>query len=504
MPEQRFLVKAFKGLNVNAPSYYIDDHELSRCRNFELGFSGELINRTGWACPHDGSSFSDVSRLLGFYITDQASKHQLLAATDTHLFYSNDAITWTEILVGGNPVANAQGGVQYNDKFYVLTTGNGIYEWDGVAATHVTGSPDADFGIIFKERMFTFKTAGANGSRVTFSDVSDVSATGWGNGGFLDCRPGDGDFIVAMAVVQDTLLIFKMNTTFALYVAPDPADWTLRIINREIGCTSKYACQEVEGYVYFVAAMGVYRTDGITFDVISNPVSVAFTGRKITQASAHTDALVWWNDRIIVALAPNDEIPTWASLANTRWADLANTLWNGSPPTKEYWVYYLRAAGWTQWDMSEAGINPFTFVGVRASTPDRGLYAADADDSGRIFRLTENNYADNDGTQDVAYTAELETKTFDFGIPTIMKRMKWVGLHRRGGAGQVDFQAIVDGSSKPVQSFSLSGEGLSKAVGPGYGDLFRFNVKMLGQAFMEFHSLTCHMHVKRGVLQNTG
>jgi len=508
-----YTIKGFKGVNIRSPKYFIEETDLAVCKNFDLGVAGELIKRPGWDCPHNGSSIGAQVNMLGIYYTDVL--HQLIAATSAKTFYSADGTTWTELKVGGVSFA-AKAAIQYNNKMYLLRSGT-IVEWDGAAATAIASSPNAEGGVMLRDRMFTFNTfgTGVTGSRITFSMPGNVNtAGGWTGGGSFDVNPGDGDVICALAILQDNLIIFKMNSVWSLSLFPDPADWTLRVLNDEIGCFTKYGVKVIDNYLYFISARAVYKTDGSTFQDISVPINTVLRDRIVSRNTIHTDAIAWWQERLLIVLATTNQEPIWATWTTGTWDALKNLQWNGSATRKTYWSFNLKANGWTQYEM-DAAINPFTFVETRYETPVRGLWAGDASTVGKIFRLTTDRYQDSDGTNLLNYICEMETMTFDFGHmtmmgrifnePSHMKRIKWVGLRRYGTDGNVYLRHIVDESTRAdIPSAPLNGSGMSKLRGPGYGEVFRWNVQFDSSSYVEFHALVAHLHRKRTAIANTG
>lgn len=470
MPESSsaLQIRGFKGLNVREYEGAIQDNELSEAINFDLGRAGELIKRTGFEALHQGQTLGNNSvKILGHFLTETYS--QLIVKAGSNVYSSSDGISYT--LIG--TYADAEWGIQYAGVFYIIRKTSTIVSWNGVTATAITGSPAGTFAITYKERMFVLNSEapGSLNSRFYFSKVGDVTTTGWSSVNFIDVRPGDGDFLTCMAVIQDLLIIFKGRSTWGLYVQPAVENWVLRNLNSEIGCISKYTTKEVEGFLYLSGARAVYRTDGTTFEDISEPINPVLKNRIVNLTTTNIDSFAWWDDKLICLLSPN-------------------------PSIQEYYIFHIKAGGWTKWEFA-GGIKPTSFTEVRTNNPQAGLYAGDLNSTGKVYRYGGSGYADSG----VTYPCSMKTKQFDFDIPTNMKRGKWVGLDTIGLA-TINWQNEVEGV--PYVSGTAVGDDmrtLVKIPGPGYFRTWRFGFNLTTATEFTLLGVTLHMLNRRTVIR---
>jgi len=565
MAEAPVDIRGFKGLNYREPPGMVQDDELVKCINLNVGRAGELTKRTGFSLLHNGSTLGsrDV-KLLGTYQT--ADYSQLIAHTSNDkLWYSENGADWEpvatdvveyayndliaefgfedadvdiggieEITWGDGGLGCNDGGgvhtpaltdgyrilfentatstyyyytgrlgslpfrcddptwsntdftaevglqilipiflaaefaVQYVNKLYIVSD-VGIYEWNGSILSETSPSPEGSFCTVYKDRLFVLSSDATENSRLYFSAIAAFET--WPSTNFFDVSPGDGDFIVACAVIHDLLIIFKTETTWALYVQGSPENWVLRNINPEIGCISKYTPREIEGFLFFVGVRGIYKTDGNIFENISESIEPLFDDRVVNLTTVNIDGASWWGGRYIVLLHPN-------------------------PSTYRYLVYHLRTGGWTEWEIADDA-RPSFFIEVNSATPSKGLYAGNSTGSGKVYRHGDGAFTD----AGVDYDCSFKTKDFDFDLPALMKRGKWMGIDVNA-KGTVDISYEVEQESLENRIFSgTEKRRMHKVSGPGYFRVWSLEISNFSNADFIFYVATLWLHRKRSVIR---
>ena len=465
MSEVPVVIQGFKGINLREPAGMVQDDELVTCENFNIGRAGELTKRTGFAQLHNGNTLglSDV-RLLGHFLTPTLS--QIIAATDSDIWSSPNGADWTKL--NASPIV-AKAAVQYVNTMYIATDA-GIYSWDGTTLALIADSPVGTFCLVYKDRLYVLSTTATNNSRLYFSAIADFET--WPSTNFLDINPGDGDFLTSCAIIQDLLLIFKTGTSWALYVQGAPQNWVLRNINPEIGCISSQTPREIEGFLFFVGTRGIYKTDGNIFEDISESIEPLFRERIVNLTTVNIDAASWWEDRFIVLLHP-------------------------TPSVFRYLVYHLRTGGWTEW-VPAGDIRPSAFLEINSASPTKGLYTGNSNTDGKIYRHGDGALTD----KGVSYTCKFKTKDFDFTLPSLMKRGKWLGIDVHAGTGNIAVRHTVDSEDLAALSFpGGSARRLHKVEGPGYFRVWAVEMEYLGSKEFTFYSTTLWMHQKRSTIK---
>lgn len=493
--EEAVSLSGFAGLNIREPIGMIDDRQLSVCENYNIGRAGELSKRTGFALSNSGSLMTAGSaavQLLGFFKTDTLA--QMLAASGTYFYRSSDnGATWT-----GSSGTLRTWGVQYANNFYLINSNGVIEKWDGTSLTNLAGSPSGTFGIIYRDRLFVLNT-GASGtlsSRLYYSAPGDL--TSWPSINFIDVAVGDGDILIGAAVLQDLLVLFKTKSTWILYADGQPTDWTLRNSSPALGCMSKFTIKEIEGMLYFQGVSGVYRTDGNTYQAISDDIQPAFATQFIDASTINLSTAAWYDDKYILLLRSIPVVTTWASWATKTWADLATTTWGGTNIVYEIYVYHLKIGSWTKWSVAST-YTFFNFLELTSASIAKGLYIGDRGTTGKLFKYGPVVYQDDAAN----YTATFQTKEYHFGSPSKLKRGKWLLLDQQGG-GSHTFYNVVNGSTQTAQNLTMIVDrGHFKLSGPGYFRTWRLRGEANHSAPDVFYGVVLHMHRKRTVVGNS-
>ena len=487
----------FKGLNLTESPVSINDNELSDVVNYDLSGGGGLVKRTGFVTVHDdavhgGADLAAPVRLLGFFNTP-VYQH-FVGVAGGNFYTSTDAITWT---LAGAIVGQVHYGVQYTDKFLMVRRGSGgaggIVEWNGTTLTAMASSPEGTFCKVFKDRLFVLDSLSSTvASRLYYSKPFDYSATGWPATNFNDVGAGDGDRLIACWNVQDILTVFKTASSWNLYVQGDPTLWILRSFNSEVGCISKFSLVVSENTLFFCGIKGVYLTDGNTIREISGDISTMFDNVVVSESTIDRSSAFLWEGKYVLSLETYPVTPIWNAWSTVTWNSLATTPWVGGTAQYSYLVYHLKQKGWTKWSLA-SGMAPHIFVPVILSSTLKGLYAGDRVRNGRVYKFGNDIYQD-DG---VNYEAAAETKEFDFGSPTEMKRGKWIGVLQRG-AGLHTFTHIADGVPQASVSATPAVSNLElKLKGPGYFRSWRLRSSATHANPLTLFGVSMHLHRRR-------
>src|SRR4029077_19543463 len=95
---------------------------------------------------------------------------------------------------------------------------------------------------------------------------------GASGGGNFQIDVADGDNLSGMIIYNDNIILFKTKKTYSFTADGDPSNWTYRVISDRVGCVAHHTIRSIAGFLYFLSADGVYKTDGTTYQLISEPV----------------------------------------------------------------------------------------------------------------------------------------------------------------------------------------------------------------------------------------
>lgn len=428
---QQTTIEEFKGLRFTdiLNNAAMDDAELGILDNFNLTQVGTLTKRNGWfsananivptiknpagvaaftapitirfpgpsiqrRAPSGGNPtkvwFSDVNQ-SNLWCAD------LPSFTGVTICQSNipAAVLGVEWMIeAGTPAQqySMQGCRTNGNPFACLESGGQFVQIaaSGPLGTHLTQ---------FKDRLWMVNSVSTIGfeSRLFYSDIGAYAT--WGASSFIDIQPNSGEFNVATIVFNDQLIIFKNNSTWVLTADGLPTNWILRNLHPTIGCSGRGTPIIINGFIYFLSQTGLYRTDGTTFERISEPVEAFLQNFGTAGASIVLGRQAFYYDEKYILVTPNQTTGT-------------NTT---------YLCYDLKREAWSRW--VNGGATQLDLQGLliyNDTTPPR-LYGGirSPAGTGKVWYMsTSSGYQDDSAN----YSCIIRTKRFTWGDPTAYKK----------------------------------------------------------------------------------
>jgi hypothetical protein len=461
--EDNFLIDKWAGINTQSDPELIDDSELVTCSNFLIGPRGELVKRdarVSWTTLPSGNSWEILGQ---FFLSTGAIRTIIWTGNpSTKKAYYTDTdpttpSTWTEITTLSG--LNVYSAVQLNDAFYIATSA-GVHKYiTGTTSTLLASSPvDMDMLMSFQTQVFGFK-----GSRLYYTSI--INADVWSApGGFVDIYPGDGDNIKNIVAIGDRILIFKLYSTWILYLADDPAFWQVRGVNPEIGCTSKNAAKNIRGLIYFISQRGFWVTDGVSFTRLSMNIESMLSNR-FGGNLANDGVCAYGTDYILLCFSSN------------------------------FFAFrYVPPRGFTQ-------LTSFGTVGnFKTIRSISNVDAVAVRNASAIF-----SFRPYTGPGGESIAVILRTKPWNVeDRVTKAKREKYalVGLGSQNSSLTIrpSYYWTVDDNDIPARDFppkTKTGSEAMKIVGPGYGRTFQFVLTETSQERLEILWINLVGHLKR-------
>jgi hypothetical protein len=373
-----------------------------------LGFVTKNANVTSVATvPSGGTQFQPTTvRMLGvqrrsptgslanrLWFTDIAKAHVWTLEADYV------TAVWTAVTTGNLQIDGAEWmilagtpSLPYEMKLCRSTGGMCRFNVGGVCPGFTT-SPAGTHLSLFKDRLFMINSLHTSGqeSRLWFSDPTAYET--WPANNFLDVAPANGEYCVATIPFNDQLVIFKNRSTYVLTADGQPTSWVLRMLHPTIGCVGRGTPLIISGFIYFLSNDGVYRTDGTTFERISEPIDVFIrtnTGSSTSGSVLGRDAC-FWDDKYILFLP-----------------DVVGDV-------KTLLVYDTRVDAWSRWQVA-TGVNlagPVVYSELRPPTLIVGDQSVN-----KIYAMGQQIFQDNGSN----YTVTWQSKMFTWGDPSKYKR----------------------------------------------------------------------------------
>lgn len=443
------------GINSYSNQSFALEDDVVDLVNLEVGFDRVIRTRPPIKQIQDSGNSPDISHfdILGIFSFDDGSLYMVGSApleTTTgspkgsiyNLSGGGEGQSWSD-LASDAAMEGSKVAVQYAGEVWFIPTVKNVtaanktyYKWSPTlgAPTAGTSGPRGNTAVVYKERVFVARgtaLAGVvNGARLFWSEPGDPDNFPAAN--FLDVSTKDGSNIIALAVYQDSIIIFKETSTWQFSFDIAPSDGTLRSINPVIGTDSYKCAKQYENSIFIMQGNKAYEMVNFQF-VNINPRTPFEKGRAL---------------------------PTGGSYANE--ADEKHISLVGDRLICRYfgncYVYNLRTRTWSKWEVAEQSVDAFDLTfqqwfGDWWRSPEKdengfdlyfstlGISSFNQDNITNIESVfkVKDGYTDADFEQYEAASnslakrtdiqCKLKTKKYDFNEPQVEKSMKWWGAY---------------------------------------------------------------------------
>lgn len=388
------------GLNTIASNNDIADNQLADAMNVNFDAQGAVVKRQGFQkIPGGAVASSAVMSLIPF--TPSAGTASVVAS------YGTSLVALDPVTGGTMPKTLKTGltgsglrftGAMLSNKLYL---GNGVdanLRWDGTTMQAQATSPaPCKYLVTHAGRMYMAGDA-QNPNRLYFSNIDN--ADDWTDptyAGFIDIDTNDGDIIMGLATLMDTLVIFKRDDIYQLRgTGPSGTSaYDLVPMHVGVGTVSHFSVQNVENNLVFLHDTGVWSFNGVHVQIISEQIAPSIVGgRGLPGVGMHAATGS--------AVSANFDHKYWLSVPLSGGAQNIRTF---------VWDWLLNA--WTQYDFGRASLA----VIAAAATQPSVLWGGSS--AGVVYQEQT-----GDADDGAAIDAYFVTKAFDFGYPEHYKRWK--------------------------------------------------------------------------------
>lgn len=307
MKAQPVSIEKFVGIKRGASTFDQKEGELVTATNVEITPDGKIVKRRPLELQWNSSA--SITGIEPFPINIfYRSAPQIVVKTSTGTWFE----TTSGAYIGGSTsLTSTEDSVQYDAKLWMVGSAQNLaYTGNGSTMVLNHATINASLAVTLNTRLFVVRNNGGStteASQVRFSEV--YSSGGWGGGAswpatnVVGVGVGDGEDITALAILNNSIVVFKASSTWILY--PDAVnftDWVLRKVNDYIGCSGGHTPQLIGGLLYFTSHLGVYRTDGTTFEKISPQYvsdGVALPTFPLPTSTNEHKAVVWRDHYVI-------------------------------------------------------------------------------------------------------------------------------------------------------------------------------------------------------------
>lgn len=247
------------GMNLSVNPLLLKPYEASLAKNVELSEIGTLKKATGYALLKalGTTPISEVKTLYSFYKIESSGITRFLLAEWNNALYKYDFSTnsWVQIATGIN-TSEPSTWITYRNLAIRFNRNDVPKKFDGNTLSNLGGNPpQGKYAVVYKERVYVAGVA-PNFSTLYWSDIGNPEA--WNPNSNLDLNANDGDQITALAVLGDSLLVFKENSIWELQVDQQNVISFKRLFAQSIGTTSARSIANIHNVLYFYDRNGVW------------------------------------------------------------------------------------------------------------------------------------------------------------------------------------------------------------------------------------------------------
>jgi hypothetical protein len=357
------------GLNYRTDAFNLDLNESPDLMNVSVDPRGGIALRVGVTSHNQTALSSKVKGMWSLYKDDGTNKVLVNYDTSIAAHDGTDFVT----LVG--PTARTAGSRVYgdtiNNRAYGVSFDQPSFYYDGFTAADLGTTLDGSTGNFPQAKYVTHwnnfawvgytKESGTNyPTRIRYSHANLPEQ--WDDLDYIDIGKGEGgDYITGVLGHNDRLMIFKANSTYALF-GFDGDSFQLVTISETVGMTGESSAVSTPYGVFFWSArQGVYLYDGTNMIWLFEKLQPAIDDGRISFIN-NPPQLGWANNKLYVSVDYFD------GDANT---------------TKRHvYVYDPTMTAWVLWDVDATALHTH-------HPPDGQpiLYGACEDHPGRVVSI---------------------------------------------------------------------------------------------------------------------
>ncbi|ROL55630.1 hypothetical protein D9V84_11270, partial [Bacteroidetes/Chlorobi group bacterium Naka2016] len=212
-------------------------------------------NTVVWTCI---SSEEPINTIYDYYKIISGGVERYLIVEWNGDFYKYDFSTNSFVKLYSRSTIESKKAtwITYQNLAIRFAEGETPLKFDGTSFSNLGGNPPrAGLAVVYKDRIYA-AGASPNYSTVYFSDISNPEA--WNPNSQFDVNANDGDRINTLAVLGDSLLIFKENSIWEIQVDQQNIISFKRLFAQAVGTTSARSLINISNILYFFDRNGVW------------------------------------------------------------------------------------------------------------------------------------------------------------------------------------------------------------------------------------------------------
>ena len=305
------------GLNLRADQFNLAPNESPDLLNVIVDPRGGIKQRDGIDRRNVTALSADVKGMWAYHrttgTTTLTTANAVMVNYSTKVAFSLSGnftdITGMTARTDGSKVY----GITMNDVMYAVSYDKPSFKWDGVtsgSAVDLGATLDGTTGNMPQGRYIemwnnfawvahTYESGTAYRSRLRWSKQNDPES--WEASDYVDIDVGEhGDYITGLAAYGDRLVVFKSNSTYAVF-GFDSDSFQVVLQSASVGMTPESTpAVSPNGVFFWSAEEGVYLYNGQQFVYLFSKLFPGITQNKFTFAIQ--PELAWGDNRLYVSV----------------------------------------------------------------------------------------------------------------------------------------------------------------------------------------------------------
>jgi len=228
-------------------------------KNTDLDEIGTLKKDKGYVLFGNQPTADTVLALYPFYLIGATTTRTLLRDSGGKVYQYNFGTSVWDAITGATGLSTSviPTWLTYKNLAMRFNGSDVPKKWDGSTFASLGGTPpNGSIAALYKDKVYASGVS-PNYSTVYFSKTGDPET--WPAYSNFDVNNNDGDRLIAMQPLFDSLIFWKEFSIWEFQVDPKNNPSTLRYITLDVGTTSKRSIVNIGGIVYFFNRRGIYQ-----------------------------------------------------------------------------------------------------------------------------------------------------------------------------------------------------------------------------------------------------
>lgn len=247
------------GMNRRVSPLLVKLEEARIAKNVNLDEIGTIQKAKGYTVIGNAPTTDNVLALYPFYKIDATTTRYFLRDSGGNVYKYNSGSDAWDAISGATGMSSTiiPVWITYKNLAMRFNGSDSPKKFDGTTFANLAGSPkNGSLAALYKDRVYAAGVS-PNYSTVYYSETGNPE--NWPSFNNFDVNNNDGDRLMALEPIFDSLVLFKEFSIWEFQVDAKNNPSTLRYITLDVGTTSRRSIVNIGGIVYFFSRKGVYQ-----------------------------------------------------------------------------------------------------------------------------------------------------------------------------------------------------------------------------------------------------